>query len=462
MAYRVRWLIVSDGLSCPMAYRVRWLTVSDGLPCPVAYRAGYALNIAGKYGFGSVGYNMIIAATTIQWSMVITAWLAQAADGTSGKIKLGVKNLITADFNAGAVLITFGAVLGKTSRLQLILIAVIETVIYAVNEMVLMHYLKVTDVGGSMVIHMFGAYFGLAVAFALKRDDLEDEASAKEGSTVTSDLFSMVGTIFLWLYWPSFNGAMLGPGNQQSRAFVNTYISLASCCVATFVVSPLVNEKQKLNMVHIQNATLAGGVAVGAAANLNLQPWGAMLVGIIAGLLSTLGFQYITPFLHDKIKLHDTCGVHNLHGLPAIFAGIVASVASAVADLDDYGTDLYSIWPARIPKVGTAEFSKVNMTSYRSALTLDGKGRSKSEQGGYQFLAVVVTLGLAIVGGYITGFIVSLLDTPKARQVFDDEAFWDVPTDDAGIQLVKHTASFNGNQIELAITNGDEEAPTNA
>ena len=24
------------------------------------------------------------------------------------------------------------------------------------------------------------------------------------------------------------------------------------------------------------------------------------------------------------------------------------------------------------------------------------------------------------------GFIVSLLDTPKARQVFDDEAFWDV------------------------------------
>ena len=81
----------------------------------------------------------------------------------------------------------------KTSRLQLILIAVIETVIYAVNEMVLVHYLKVTDVGGSMVIHMFGAYFGLAVAFALKRDDLEDEASAKEGSTVTSDLFSMVG-----------------------------------------------------------------------------------------------------------------------------------------------------------------------------------------------------------------------------------------------------------------------------
>ena len=59
--------------------------------------------------------------------------------------------------------------------------------------MVLIHYLKVTDVGGSMVIHMFGAYFGLAVAFVLRKSELRDEENAKEGSTPTSDLFSMIG-----------------------------------------------------------------------------------------------------------------------------------------------------------------------------------------------------------------------------------------------------------------------------
>jgi hypothetical protein len=40
-----------------------------------------------------------------------------------------------------------------------------------------------------------------------------------------SDLFSLLGTLILWIYWPSFNGAMAqGPARQ--RATLNTYISL--------------------------------------------------------------------------------------------------------------------------------------------------------------------------------------------------------------------------------------------
>ena len=35
----------------------------------------------------------------------------------------------------------------------------------------------------------------------------------------------------------------------------------------------------RFDMVSIQNATLAGGVAVGSAANLLIAPWGALLIG---------------------------------------------------------------------------------------------------------------------------------------------------------------------------------------
>jgi hypothetical protein len=61
--------------------------------------------------------------------------------------------------------------------------------------------------------------------------------------------------------------------------------------------------------MHIQNATLAGGVAVGAVADMVIHPFGAMIIGLIAGLLSTLGFQYLTPCLNHHL-VHDTCKIH--------------------------------------------------------------------------------------------------------------------------------------------------------
>ena len=89
-------------------------------------------------------------------------------------------------------------------------------------------------------------------------------------------------------------------------------------------------------MVHIQNATLAGGVAVGAVANLMIQPFGALLIGSVAGLLSVFGFQAITPAL-KRLRIHDTCGVHNLHGLPGVLSGLVSAVVAAFSTADLYG-----------------------------------------------------------------------------------------------------------------------------
>ena len=96
-------------------------------------------------------------------------------------------------------MITFGAVLGKVSRLQLLLIGVFEIIFYALNEKILGHQLRVTDVGGSMVIHAFGAYFGLTIARVLRNDDVAEE-NPKDGSSYNSDLFSMIGMVFSRFY----------------------------------------------------------------------------------------------------------------------------------------------------------------------------------------------------------------------------------------------------------------------
>lgn len=75
------------------------------------------------------------------------------------------------------------------------------------------------------------------------------------------------GTIFLWLFWPSFNSAEL-KGDEQHRAIINTLLSIAASCVVSFAVSAFVSKTSKFNMVHVQNSTLAGGVAIGTAAGM--------------------------------------------------------------------------------------------------------------------------------------------------------------------------------------------------
>ena len=72
--------------------------------------------------------------------------------------------------------------------------------------------------------------------------------NAKETSVYHSDLFAMIGSLFLWIFWPSFNSGGLS-GVDRHRAVINTYLALASCCVTTFAVSALVEKKGRFNMV---------------------------------------------------------------------------------------------------------------------------------------------------------------------------------------------------------------------
>ena len=50
--------------------------------------------------------------------------------------------------------------------------------------------------------------------------------------------------------------------------------------------------------------------------------------------LSTPFFQ---PYLEDRFLIHDTCGVHNLHGMPAVIGTIISIIMAAKADTALYG-----------------------------------------------------------------------------------------------------------------------------
>ncbi|XP_063959335.1 ammonium transporter Rh type A-like [Lytechinus pictus] len=325
-----------------------------------------------------------------------------------------LKEMLLADFTSATILISFGAVLGKTSPLQLILMAFFEVIFSLVNEFIAVEYLGTTDIGGSMYVHTFGAYFGLSVSLLVTRQ--AGRESPKEGAVYHSDLFAMIGTLFLWIFWPSFNSA-LGDDDQRHRAVLNTYFSLAACCVTTFAISSLLSKKGKFDMVHVQNATLAGGVAVGTAANLMIQPWGAILIGVVAGVLSTFGYKVIQPFLCEKFGLHDTCGVHNLHGMPGILGGLGGIVACALASEAVYGDSLPDVFGDRFEDPPADSTAKAPI-----------EVRDAGQQALMQLAALVMTLAIAIVSGLFTGLILRCvpgLDALSDEKVFEDEYFWE-------------------------------------
>lgn len=156
---------------------------------------------------------------------------------------------------------------------------------------------------------------------------------------------AMIGTIFLWMFWPSFNGA-LATGNSQHRVVVNTVLALTSSCMGAFLTSSLFNEG-KFHMEDILNATLAGGVIIGSSSDLVVDAVYGILIGFIGGSVSCAGFEKLTPCLYEKLGIHDTCGVINLHGIPGILGGIIGGITASVCPDVVYGEDIALVFPAR-------------------------------------------------------------------------------------------------------------------
>jgi ammonium transporter Rh len=80
-------------------------------------------------------------------------WAQVIHKGEVHKININMPLLINGDFGAAAVLITMGAVLGKTTFPQLFTLVTIETIFYSLNLAICFDELGIADIGGSTTIH---------------------------------------------------------------------------------------------------------------------------------------------------------------------------------------------------------------------------------------------------------------------------------------------------------------------
>ena len=277
---------------------------------------GFLMVFVKRYGKSA------ITATFLLVSVAIPLYFLKDSFYILGGSETIIDKLILAEFAAASLLICAGAVLGRLKMHQYMLLGVLFVPFYALNEWIVLKgglglVTKFVDTGGSIVIHAFGAIFGLCVALSMTT---QKEYETPIESDDTSDRYSLLGSMVLWVFWPSFCAALVAPAEVPGTA-VNVILALCGSTIATYFAS--VQLRGKISAADIANATLAGGVAIGSTCDQAI-PGVAFLIGIIAGIISTVGFALIQSKLTDKLKTVDTCGVLYLHGLPGLFGGVAA------------------------------------------------------------------------------------------------------------------------------------------
>jgi len=279
---------------------------------------GFLMVFVKKYGRSAV------TATYLLVSVAIPLYILKDSLGILGGSGSEIDSLILAEFAAASLLICAGAPLGRLKMGQYILLGLLFIPCYAFNEWILLDNGfglissgAFVDTGGSIVIHAFGAIFGLGVIMTMttkKEIDLPIESDS------TSDRFSLLGSMILWLFWPSFCAALVPPELVPHTA-INVILALSGATIATYFAS--ISLRGKISAADIANAALAGGVAIGSTCDLASFP-AAFIVGILAGGLSTFGFAVLQNKIENVLKGIDTCGVMNLHGMPGLLGGIAA------------------------------------------------------------------------------------------------------------------------------------------
>uniref|UniRef100_A0A8D2CK68 Blood group Rh(D) polypeptide n=1 Tax=Sciurus vulgaris TaxID=55149 RepID=A0A8D2CK68_SCIVU len=335
-----------------------------------------------RLGWSSVGFNLFMLVLAVQWAVLVDGLFSLILNG---KVPIKLNSMYSATMSAVTVLISAGTVLGRANLAQLTVMTLLEVTVVSVTRMVTWKFFYMEHHTDALVFPVFAAYFGLTVAWCLSQP-LPEGVEEKAQMATSPSLFGMLGTLFLWIFWPSFNSAPLDLPSEKRTVIFNTYFALAVSAVTATCVSALAHPQGKINMIHTHNAVLAGGVALSAPGHLISSPWVAMLLGLMAGLISIGGAKCLVSFNH-VLGIQDFNGVHYTFGLP----GLLGEFAYLVL--------LWNTKPSMVDMkvlMGTAAFS----------------------------FAVI----LSLASGLLTGLLLKLKIWRAPHETkLDDQTFWEFP-----------------------------------
>jgi ammonium transporter, Amt family len=227
------------------------------------------------------------------------------------------------------------------------------------------------DFAGGTVVHMTSGWSALVLAYMVGKR----KGFGKEKMAPHSMVLCMVGTGMLWTGWYGFNaGSALAADGVASQAFMTTTLAAATAGFVWGLVEML--HKGKASILGFCSGIVAGLVVITPACGF-VSAGGAMLIGILAGIVPYLAVMFLKPILKVDDAL-DTFGIHGVGGtMGAILSGLLVN-PSVNANL-------------------TGSYAQANGLA---KLVTDG-GLIWN-----QLLAVGITIALSVVATVVIGFIV--------------------------------------------------------
>jgi len=172
------------------------------------------------------------------------------------------------------------------------------------------------DFAGGTVVHINAGVAGLVVALILGRRKDYGKTAIKPFSPVLVAL----GAALLWFGWFGFNaGSELAADGVAASAFLVTNVA-ASLGVIGWLVAEWIMFK-KATLVGGASGAIAGLVAITPAAG-SAGVEGAIILGLVAGILGFIGVSKLKPML----KIDDSLDAFWVQGL----VGIWGSIATAI------------------------------------------------------------------------------------------------------------------------------------
>ena len=168
------------------------------------------------------------------------------------------------------------------------------------------------DFAGGTVVHISAGVSGLVAALFLgARRGYPYQVIRPNNMVIT-----MLGAGLLWVGWFGFNaGSSISSGLSTAQALTATQVAAASGALSWILIESF--HQGKATALGFASGILAGLVAVTPAAGV-VQPYGAMILGLLASLTCYSGIQ-----LKNKLGYDDSLDAFGIHGIGGIVGALL-------------------------------------------------------------------------------------------------------------------------------------------